>query len=293
MNAAPALLGYAATVAMIVPPVMARARWPHRSPRLAAALWSALAVSFSLCVALAVVHALTPDAHVGVLYSCQVALGISPGEGAVAKWGITALAVVAGAPVGVFAFHALRARGARNRHRTVLDMIGRRTPALRATVIEHPATAAYCLPGRHPRIVVSRGAVERLSDAELGAVVEHERAHIAGRHHLVLAAVHGFATVFGPLPLARHLLRQMPLLLEMAADDRALRRYPHGVLAAALIEIASGQPAPLGALSAAGPTAVVRLQRILRPGPAAHPAARWVTLAVSAALPVLPLALAC
>ncbi|MFD9288423.1 M56 family metallopeptidase [Streptomyces sp. NPDC060030] len=293
MNAAPHLVGYAATVGLVAPYVMARASWPHRSPAAAAAVWSALAVSFSLCVALLAVHVVTPAAHVGVLYSCQVALGMTPGVGSVGRWGLTALAAVAGVHVGVFAFHTLRADAARSKHRKILDVVGRRAPELQAVVLDHGATAAYCLPGRSPRIVVSRGAVERLTSAELGAVVEHERAHVAGRHHLILAATQCFATVFRGLPLARHLREQIPLLLEMTADDRAQRLYSPGVLAAALLEMATGQSAPRGAMSATGATAVVRLKRIVGPEPQARPALWGAAGAAIIVLMGLPVLFAC
>ncbi|MFF3749103.1 M56 family metallopeptidase [Streptomyces sp. NPDC002018] len=295
MNAAPALLGYAAAVGWVAPRVMLRSSWPHRSPVLAASVWTAFAASFSLCIALAALHLATPDAHLhGILYSCGVALGIArPGMGTVQHLGVAASAVVAGAHVLSFAFHAVRARGARNGHRRVLDKVGRPSARLRATVIEHGTPAAYCLPGRRPRIVLSTGAVELLSGAELDAVVEHERAHIAGRHHLVLVAAQSFATVCRGLPLARHLREQIPLLLEMAADDRALRRYPHGVLAAAMLEMASGGAVPRGTLAAGGPTVLVRLRRILAPARRAHPALRAAMATTAVMTPLLPLLLAC
>lgn len=178
-----------------------------------------------------------------------------------------ALVVLAAAHLTGFAFHAVRAYAARARHRDVLDKVG--LPArLRATVVEHAEPAAYCLPGRRPRVVVSSGAVDALSHDELGAVVEHERAHIHGRHHLVLAAAHAFAWIFPGLPLARHLREQIPLLLEMAADDRALRRSPQNALATAMFTLASGR-APRGALAVGGETVLIRLKRVLVP-PAAH-----------------------
>ncbi|MFJ5681232.1 M56 family metallopeptidase [Streptomyces sp. NPDC093099] len=295
MNAAPALIGYAAAVGWVAPRVMLRSGWTHRSPALAATVWTAFAVSFSLCVALVALHLATPKAHLhGILYSCRVALGIdSPGGGTVERLGIAASAAVVTALAASFAFHALRARRARNGHRRILDKVGRPSAGLRATVIEHGAPAAYCLPGRRPRIVLSTRAVELLSTAQLGAVVEHERAHIACRHHLVLVAAQSFATVFRGLPLARHLREQIPLLLEMAADDRALRRYPHGVLATAMFEMASGSAAPRGALSAGGPTALVRLRRILARKRCAHPALRGVMAVTAVMTPLLPLLVAC
>ncbi|WP_424569370.1 M56 family metallopeptidase [Streptomyces sp. CH-036] len=295
MNAAPFFLGYAAAVGGLAPRLVLRSSWPQRSPLLAVAVWFALAASFSLCVSLAALHLATPGAHLhGVLYSCRVAVGLeAPSTGGLlpALGGAVALAVVVG-HLTAFALHAGRAYAARARHRDVLDKVGRRSACSRATVLEHAEPAAYCLPGRDPRIVVSSGAVGLLSAEELSAVVEHERAHIHGRHHLVLAAAAAFAQVFPRLPLARHLQEQVPLLLEMAADDRVLRRCSRSALAAAVFTLASGE-APRGALAAGGETALVRLKRVLAPAHDAHPAVRWAAGTGALATFVLPLLLTC
>ncbi|WP_307821564.1 M56 family metallopeptidase [Streptomyces coffeae] len=209
--------------------------------------------------------------------------------------GVPAVAVPVGVtllPLMCFGHHLLRARRARARHRSVLDLVGRRSTRLRATVLDHETPVAYALPGRRPRIVVSSGALRVLSPAQLDTVLEHERAHIAGRHHLALAAAEAFATAFRRLPLARAFREQTTLLLEMAADDRALRRHPREVLASALYAMAA-QQAPQGAFPAGGADAVVRLRRMLAPSRTAHPALRGVVAAGAAAVPLLPLVVGC
>ena len=140
---------------------------------------------------------------------------------------------------------------------------------------------------------MSSGAVELLSDAEIAAVVEHERAHIRGRHHLVLAAAQSFATMFRGLPLARHVREQIPLLLEMAADDGALRSHPRSALVTAMFEMASADAAPQGAHSAGGHSALIRLRRILAPARRTHPAFRAAVAAGAVLTPLLPVLLAC
>lgn len=294
MNAAPAFLGYAAAVGVVAPLVLVRSSWPQRSPLLAVAVWFALAASFSLCVQLAALHLTNPGAHLhGVLHSCRAALGLDPSAGGARSYlGLTALVVLVAAHLAGFALHTGRAFTARTRHREVLDKVGRPSARLRATVVEHAEPAAYCLPGLRPRIVVSSGAVGLLSRDELDAVVEHERAHIHGRHHLVLAAAQAFARVFPGVPLARHLREQIPLLLEMAADDRALRRCPHGALATAMFTLASGR-APRGALAVGGETVVIRLRRVLVPQRSAHPALRCTVGAGALMAPLLPVLLTC
>nr|WP_241266475.1 M56 family metallopeptidase [Streptomyces scabichelini] len=118
------------------------------------------------------------------------------------------------------------------------------------------------MPGHRPRVIVSAGALRLLSAGQLDAVLAHERAYIAGRHHLVLAASEAFTRVFGRLPPARHAKEQTAMLLEMIPDDRALRRQPREVLAAAMYDMAAGT-APVGALAVSGPSALIRLRRAL------------------------------
>jgi hypothetical protein len=194
--------------------------------------------------------------------------------------------------LGCFAFEVWRARRLRTRHLRVLDLVGRRSARLRATVLAHALPAAYCLPGLAPRIVVSEGALRLLSDEQLDAVLEHERAHVAGRHHLALAAAGAFAKVFRWLPLARHAREQTALLLEMIADDRVLLHHSREVLATAMYEMAAAR-APQGAFAVGGPSALVRMQRVLAPRRRPHPAL-WGSMAVVAVtVPLFPFLVSC
>ncbi|QKV96772.1 M56 family metallopeptidase [Streptomyces sp. NA02950] len=296
MTDALALLCYAAAVGVLAPKALTRGTWSYRSPALAVVLWQGLAVSFTLAAALASYHLITPTRHLhngmsGLLHFCGLALDTYvPG-----LTGVPAFAVPVGVillPLMCFGHHLIRARRARARHRSVLDLVGRRSARLRATVLDHETPVAYALPGRRPRIVVSSGALRVLSPAELDTVLEHERAHVAGRHHLALAAAEAFATAFRWLPLARAAREQTALLLEMAADDRALRRHPREVLASALYAMAGGRT-PQGAFPAGGPDAAVRLRRMLAPRGPVHPVPRGVVAAGAAAVPLLPLVVGC
>lgn len=84
MNAAPALVGYTAAVGFVAPRLLLRSGWPHRAPALAAAVWHALAVSFSIGVALSAASLAMPTEHlhaglVGLLHTCGLAVsGGSP-----------------------------------------------------------------------------------------------------------------------------------------------------------------------------------------------------------------------
>jgi len=140
--------------------------------------------------------------------------------------------------------------------------------------------------------VISEAAVRHLTPAQLDAVLEHEQAHITGRHHLLLAATEAFHSVFRRLPPARHAREQTALLLEMVADDRAMRSHSREVLATALYELAAART-PRGAFAAGGQHALIRLQRVLESRKAPHPAVWGSVAATAVAIPLLPLLIAC
>lgn len=298
MNAAPALVGYSAAVGFVAPRLLLRSSWPHRAPALAAAVWHALAVSFSIGVALSAFSLAMPAEHlhaglVGLLHTCGLDVGTGqPDPDTADRLAVGVPAAIGIALVASFAFHAVRARRARSEHREAVDLVGRHSSRLCATVLPYDTPAAYCLPGRDPRIVISDAAVRHLTPEQLGAVLEHERAHIAGRHHLVLAAAEAFHSVFRWVPLARHAREQTALLLEMIADDRALRSHSDEVLATAMYEMASART-PKGALAAGGHSALIRLKRVLGPRKAPHPALWGSIAALTATVPLLPLLVAC
>ncbi|WP_033314599.1 M56 family metallopeptidase [Streptomyces iakyrus] len=298
MNAAPALVGYTAAVGFAAPYLLLRADWPHRAPALAAAVWHALAVSFSFGAALSAASLAMPAEHlhagmVGLLHACGLDVGVGrPDPEIAARLAVGVPAAIGIALVASFAFHVVRARRVRSQHREAVDLVGRHSARLCATVLPYDTPAAYCLPGRDPRIVISDAAVRHLTPEQLGAVLEHEQAHIAGRHHLVLATVEAFYSVFRWVPLARHAREQTALLLEMIADDRALRSHSHEALATAMYEMASART-PKGALAAGGQSALIRLKRVLGPRKTAHPALWGSVAAAALTVPLLPLLVAC
>ncbi|MFF1498098.1 M56 family metallopeptidase [Streptomyces sp. NPDC058304] len=56
------------------------------------------------------------------------------------------------------------------------------------SVLDRPEVDAYALPGNPGRIVVTSGMLRTLDGPEREALLAHERAHLAGRHHYFLAA---------------------------------------------------------------------------------------------------------
>ncbi len=127
----------------------------------------------------------------------------------------------------------------RRRHREMLDVVaGDLAGVPDVRVLEHPTALVYCLPARERPIVVTTGALDRLDAGEIAAVLAHERAHLRQRHHLVLMlvdALHAAIPWLGTLRLAHTTL---PGLLELAADDSAVRRHGTAPLVGALQKLA-------------------------------------------------------
>ncbi|MFE0653644.1 M56 family metallopeptidase [Streptomyces sp. NPDC059534] len=281
----------------LVPWLVARARWAQQVPRLALAVWAACGAVFAGATALMPAQLVLTNESSHRLTDMVLTFHFPAPARLLALDGRQLLALslslaVLSVPTTSFVRRLVRARRVRTRHAGVLRLVGRYDPALRATVLDDERPAVYCLPGRSRRVVVSSGAVDTLTPAQLAAALAHERAHITGRHHLLVAAAEAFAAVFPRLPLARHGGSAVPLLLEMAADDRALRRCTRDALATALYALASGR-APRSAFAAGGPSAALRMRRILTPYSAGHPVLLGLSTIAAAGLAMAPLVVAC
>ena len=146
------------------------------------------------------------------------------------------------------------------RHQMLLAATGQlgRTVA----VVPDARPAAWSLATGGGSIVVTRAAVEVLSGGELAAVLAHERAHVAGRHHLLLLVLRSAARAL-PCPLTRAAVPAVAELLEMRADDVAATAADRVTVAEALLRL-SGAPPP-GALAAGGTDTARRVARLLAP----------------------------
>ncbi|MER5310279.1 M56 family metallopeptidase [Streptomyces sp. NPDC002773] len=290
-------LGLVALTGFLVPLLVVRARWAQQVPRLALGVWAVCGAVFAGATALLPAQMVLSGESSHRLADMMFALRPPTADQLLnldgrERFALALSLAVLALPASAFVRRLVRARRVRLRHAGVLRLVGRYDPALRATVLDDARPAVYCLPGRSRRVVVSSGAVHTLTPAQLAAALAHERAHIAGRHHLLVAAAEAFAAVFRRLPLARHGGTAVPLLLEMAADDRALRRCTRDALATALYALASGR-APRSAFAAGGPSAALRMRRILTPHSAGHPVLRGLLTIASATLAMTPLVVAC
>ncbi len=266
---------------------LAGARWPRRSPRPALVLWQALclAAGFSVVAGL-VVFAVEPVGDSLPTGAWNWFAAVFTGTLDVPPWrllcGLLALAL-AGLLLSVLVRTALMIGRRRRAHRRVLDLLtgsaaprnGRRLirPA-DVRILDHRAAVAYTVPGLHSRVVLSAGLVELLTEDELAAVIEHERAHLRARHDLLVLPFQAWAVALGRVPGVRPAGGAVSELTEMLADDAAAGRTSCAALASALAKVALSGPPPLvpaGRLAdspaIAGTAVADRVRRLLNPQP--------------------------
>jgi Zn-dependent protease with chaperone function len=289
---------------------LAAARWPHRSPAAAILLWQAMGLGWGVAAigTLAALGSASPGGS-GVLGDALSVLGrtlrdlvgqVQP-PGLVAVLRLACLAASA-ALLMMLCWVLIAASGAvlrdRRRHRALLNLLAHGDPKVPgALVVDHPAATAYCVPGLRSQIVVSAGAIDLLDQAELAAVLAHERAHIRERHDLVLLPFTALGRAFPWSVSVQRAYAAVALLVEMLADDHARRHRPARELATALIRVgAAGTPgAPAGALAAAGGVGdsgvAARVERLLAPAPGLSLPAQVLVCGAAVALVVIPAAL--
>jgi Zn-dependent protease with chaperone function len=257
------------------PALLARASWPLRAPRAAMVLWQAIALAavlsaFSAGIAIATRLLMPgPDGHpTASIIGAAGRLGWPLWTAYIAAFALT---VLVGVRLVVAVLRvAIANRRRRAHHRMVVDLVGvghdaaltqpcSRTRDLRVLDVAEPL--AYCLPGVRSRVVVSEGTLNNLTNDEVAAILTHERAHLRARHDLVLEAFTAVHAAFPRLVRSSNALGAVQLLVELLADDAAVRAAGRTPLARALVACASGR-APSGALAAGGPSTVVRVRRL-------------------------------
>ncbi|MEV6157949.1 M56 family metallopeptidase [Nonomuraea sp. NPDC052129] len=302
MTVALVLVVYAVGAATVLPRLLVKAAWAERAPRLAISMWLAADISAVLSAVMAALSAAIPGDAVGhglarLFEVCKQFLGHGS-DVDVASAGFRLAVLVSGFITARTVFCVIRvlltSRRERARHSEMLSLLGRRDGELDAVVLEYDEPLAYCLPGRANKAVITTAALHALPPEHVAAVLAHERAHLRGRHHLLLALAEGLAKAFPALPLFATAKAEVARLVELRADDVAAGQHPRLHLAAALVGLATGR-VPAFALGAAGENALSRVRRMLNPAAPLHRRERLVgTVAVTlflagpAALAVFP-----
>lgn len=253
-----------------VPAMLARASWPFRAPRAAIVLWQAIAMAavlsaFSAGIAIAS-RLFTPgtDGLPTTTVTDEIAvLGWPVWAAYVAVFALTL--VIGARLIASVVQVAVATRRRRAHHRMVVDLVGRSRKWAHAQaglrILDVAQPLAYCLPGVRSRVVVSEGTLSTLDDNEIAAILSHERAHLRARHDLVLEMFTAVHAAFPRFVRSASALDAVRLLIEMLADDAAVRTAGPTPLARALVACAAGRT-PSGALAAGGPTTVLRVRRL-------------------------------
>jgi Zn-dependent protease with chaperone function len=295
---------FALLLAGPVPAMLARASWPMRAPRAAIVLWQSIALAAVLSAfsaGLAIAGRLFvpgPDGRPTATFTGEIkALGWPLWLLYVIVFAVT---VLIGARLMVAVLQvAIATRRRRAHHRMMVDLLGishHAVPSpicsqadLRILDVEQPL--AYCLPGVRSRVVVSEGTLTTLSHDEIAAILTHERAHLRARHDLVLEMFTAVHAAFPRFVRSASALDAVRLLVEMLADDSAVRAAGPTPLARALVACASGRT-PSGALAAGGPTTVLRVRRLCgRPNSLALAGAAYLAAAALLMVPTVAVAL--
>lgn len=273
MNAtAPVFAGLALLLAGPAPELLSRAKWTYRTPRAALVLWQAIALAavlsaFSSGLAIAS-ELLVPgtDGRPTTKPTDEIdALGLPIWLAYIFVFALTLLVgcrlIYASIRVGI---HTRRRRA---RHRMLVDLLDQSSPQRRAADLRVLAAAepiAYCLPGLRRRVVVSDGTLDNLDERELSAILSHERSHLRARHDLVLEAFTAAHEAFPRVVRSRSALDSVKLLIELLADDSAVKVTGRKPLARALVACAKSS-APQGALAVGGPSTLIRVERLTGP----------------------------
>ncbi|WP_158852507.1 M56 family metallopeptidase [Saccharothrix deserti] len=271
MTVAAALLVTAGLTGLLAPRQLLRLVARGADPLVPLLAWLASTVSVVTTAALAMTLLLLPDHGSHVLagaHECWSSLehGMAPSVEAVG--GAVGLALVVGLLVrlAVVSVRGARRRARRRRdHLAVLRVTARREPGSPPTLwLDHDEPLAFSLAGTPGVVVATEGLHRRLTREQVEAVLAHERAHLNGRHHLLVAASDALSTVLPFLPLFRRAPGVVRELVELAADAAAVRTCGVETVRAALLGV-SGSGTPGSALAMGRDSVQVRLDLLARP----------------------------
>ncbi|MGB0437479.1 MAG: M56 family metallopeptidase [Mycobacterium sp.] len=292
-----------------VPAMLAGANWPMRAPRAAIVLWQSIALAavlsaFSAGIAIAS-RLFTSGAGVAPTATFTGQINILGWPLWTAYALVFALTIMIGVRLIVSVLKvAIATRRRRAHHRMVVDLVGASHVAARRLRSHYPRPLArgglrildvaeplaYCLPGVRSRVVLSEGALDKLSNSEILAILTHEHAHLRARHDLVLEMFTAVHAAFPRFVRSANALTAVRLLIELLADDAAVRNTGPTPLARALVACASART-PRGALAVGGPTTVLRVRRLGgRPNSLIVAAGAYVAAAAVLVVPTVALA---
>ncbi|MFF5990703.1 MULTISPECIES: M56 family metallopeptidase [Prauserella] len=299
MTIAVALLAGALAVGWLVPGVLRRADLRRRDPLLLIVAWLISMAGVVLAAAAGVLLLLTPGHGAGapllvLIDRCWSAVQHGSPPRVEEFAGLLGLALL-----GAFAVRlvVVSIRGARRRARkrqenlSLLRLAARKETGPPDTLwLAHDRPLAFSMAGRPGVVVATEGLTRHLDDHAVAAVLTHEQAHLAGRHHLLVATADALRAALPFVPLFTQAPRAIRELAELAADTAAVRHCGPAAVRTALQKVSS-HGAPSASLAMAQEAVDLRLARLrhgsVPPGGLRRAISCGITGVTAAALPFL------
>jgi beta-lactamase regulating signal transducer with metallopeptidase domain len=266
MTVAVVLLVSAALTGWLVPHWLDRADLRRRDPLVLMVSWLLSIAGVVFAAVAGVVLLLIPDhgnvgGLVAALHHCWDAIthGSPPTVEAIGGVVGSALVVTMAIRLTVIAVRGYRRRARRRaEHLSVLRIAARKESGSPPTLwLAHDEPLAFSMTGV---VVATEGLHKHLPPDSVAAVLTHERAHLRGHHHLLVAVTDALCATLPFVPLFRHAPAAVRELVELAADAVAVRAHGACAVRSALMCV-SGQ-VPGGALAMAREAIDVRLARL-------------------------------
>jgi Zn-dependent protease with chaperone function len=278
-------------------------------PRLMMVGWLAsIATFFFLALSAGVVVAWPDHAPAESLTDIWIRC-LSSAQHTMAPW-VSEIAVGGVAVVAVFFLGRFTAVGRRQRrsrtkirgyHDDVLTVLARtrQDPGsrYRELWLDHPLPFAYSVAGSPGLVVATEGLYTCLTPTEAAAVLEHERAHLHGRHHRIVALSALLARTLPIVPLLARAPGALAMLVELDADRAAARTTSRAAVRSALCRVLQQQATNptmhgVGYHAAAHDIQTTNDRRLHVLAAETSPSPRPLTYAAAAVLPIAGAALA-
>lgn len=278
MSLAACLLAYSTVVAVLGPPLLSRATRSGAAPRAGMTAWgvamgSVVASWVGAAVLLSVDLARAWGRFDVLLAGCFATLraAATGRHGSYLQVGLAALAGAAALALALLVARVIRrvrqVRMHTRRHAeaAVLAAGGAPRGPGGAVVVDSAQRSVYCVAGPPATIVLTTGALAALDEAQLAAVLVHERTHLTDRHHLWLGLARALATTLPGIVLFTAGAAELARLAEMRADDAAAHRHGPDTVVGALLALAAPGQLSAPALGAAALGVADRVERLLFP----------------------------
>jgi Zn-dependent protease with chaperone function len=299
VTAALALLAGAVIAGWLVPGALRRVDLRRRDPLPLIVAWLVSSAGVLLATASGVLLLLLPDHGLNApllaaVHRCWSAIqhGSPPRVEEVAGLVGVALLVAFAARLAVVSVRGFRKRcHKRQENLSVLRLVARPvTDPSDILWLAHDEPLAFSMAGRPGVVVATEGLTRHLDPGAVAAVLAHEKAHLTGRHHLLVAIADAVRATFPFVPLFRQAPAAIRDLVELAADIVAARDCGPAAVHTALLKV-TRHDAPSTSLAMAQNAVELRLARLQHdsrpPGGLRRTVSCGLTAVTAAILPFL------